>query len=186
MKLRSAVIRLAADNPALRPHLLPLLTSPAAVGNPVVPVQQVVQAPAQPIIVQSPPAQAPVIVMQQMGQPGQQVSVGTPAPVYTSMPPVAALDEGEGVFVTEATQQGFNKEFEPELTRMLQLGMTREQVANWAKTRLREGFKSKDSLYMILIRYQSTFESEVAYRLSLERAVDIWKVQGGTSAPIGG
>jgi hypothetical protein len=68
---------------------------------------------------------------------------------------------------------------------MLQLGMTREQVADWAKVRVRDAFRVKDSLYMILIRHQSTFESDEKFRLSLERAIDIWRVTGDTTVSSG-
>lgn len=66
---------------------------------------------------------------------------------------------------------------------MLQLGMTKDQVADWAKMRVRDAFRIKDSLYMILIRYQSTFENDEQFRLSLERAIDIWRVTEGNTAP---
>ena len=164
--------------------------SPAPVAAPAMPfIMQSAPAPA-PVIFQAPPAPAPVILM-----PGAVPPAPAPAPApapgpaaptgptFSAPPPTTLTDFGSGVFVTSRTQHGFDVDLAPEMTRMLQLGMTKDQVADWAKMRVRDAFRIKDSLYMILIRYQSTFENDEQFRLSLERAIDIWRVTEGNTAP---
>jgi hypothetical protein len=199
--LRSRLIRLAASRPELRAHLLPLLVPQDTPATPQIPVPatpvpqqpqpvQVMQpvAPAQPmpmgngfmqpVIVQAPVPPAPVVVVPGMA-PAQ--------PTFTGPPPSVLDDQSENeVFVTARAQHGFNVDLAPEMDRMLSLGLSREQVADWALKRLRDAFRTKDNLYMILIRYQSTFESDEKFRTILERAIDIWKQTGGVSASTGG
>ena len=95
--------------------------------------------------------------------------------MMTGVPETAEAPPAFGaMLVTERTQKGFETDLVPEMNRMLASGKTREQVAQEVIAMLRESFSKKDALYNILIRHQSTFESDHAYRESLERLVGVW------------
>lgn len=157
--------------PTYAPGAMPVILQPAP-------------APA-PVIFQSAPSPAPVILMQPPTYSPPPPVAAPPAPVAVdplnspSPPPPFA----DSVFVTNRAQKGFDTDLRPELERMIGR-MSRAQVALWAKESVRDAFASKDTLYLVLIRHQSTFESDDNYRLSLERAVDNWAAEGyGANQP---
>lgn len=150
-----------------QPYVSPNVPQTVQPQAPVMPNGPIIVQPAAPAIIMSAP-------------PPQYVPVAVPTP-DANPPPLPPVLEGAGlsdVFLTSRTQQGFLSDLAPEMDRMLSLGMTRPQVAEWAKIRLRDGFRHKDPLYMILIRHQSTFESDDLFRQGLERAIDVWRTQG--------
>jgi len=138
--------------------------------------------PQQPIIIQQQP-----MVMQQATPPMAVPGVGSlpmfmPAP--PAMSPNVTTDQipapGEAspalgaLFVTERTQRGFEHDLLPEMERLLVSGRARPQVATEILAMIDVAFRQKDLLYNILIRHQSTFESDAVYRESLERLVQAW------------
>ena len=60
------------------------------------------------------------------------------------------------------------------MDKLLNSGMTREQVARDMFHLVRDSFAKKDMLYNILIRYQSSFESNEAYLTNLESMIEAW------------
>jgi hypothetical protein len=88
--------------------------------------------------------------------------------VAEAPPPVGAM------FVTERTQRGFEHDLLPEMERMVASGATREQAGQEILGMIATAFRDKGLLYNILIRHQSTFESDAVYRESLERLVQAW------------
>lgn len=157
---RTALIDFLAANPGIAPQLLKLLSLEDYKPAPVV-----VQVMVGDGTVRTTPA-TPLAE-------GLHPTDGSPAP-----PVVADANEENPVFITDLTQRGFDDNLAPELDRMLTMGVSRAEVAVWAKIRLRDAFRVKDGLYLMLIRSQSTFETEEAFRLSLERAINIWERQG--------
>jgi len=146
-----------------------------------VPIQQ-----QSPIIIQQQPVIMPAQTPQFMGIPGivQQMNPGVVIPTAPVVPPgqsvtqVPVEESGSAPFgallVTERTQKGFEADLLPEMTRMLGSGTTREQVAAEIRGLVAQAFTAKNHLYNILIRHQSTFETDEEYRSSLEKLVQAW------------
>ena len=174
----------------------PYAPTPAPAPAPTYPAPPPYAPGAVPVILQSAPAPAPGI-FQSAPPPAPVVQVQPPANAPPPTPPMAApapvVDPlnrpsppppfADSVFVTNRAQKGFDTDLRPELERMIGR-MSRAQVAVWAKESVRDAFSSKDTLYLVLIRHQSTFESDDNYRLSLERAIDNWAAEGyGANQP---
>lgn len=154
---------------------------PAPAPEPVPAAPPVRPAPARPA------APAPVTPPPSATQP---VVAQPPPPVGiqqepTPPPPALETEPQSDIFVTNRTQRGFDADLAPELDRMLTLGWSRDQVAEWGKIRVRDAFRAKDSLYLILIRHQSTFEPEDRYRESIERAIENWRDRGNYQGQTG-
>jgi hypothetical protein len=189
LSLQARTLRLAATHPDLRSELNRLLQAtgntsviqqpPIVIQQPPVIVQQDAPAPAP-----AAPAVMPVPVVM---PPVAPLGVPAPAPLPTPAPAVPAAETTTQVpeepaapppvgalFVTERTQKGFEADLLPEMTRLVDSGMPREQVASDIVGMIRQSFTSKDHLYNILIRHQSTFETDEEYRNSLERLASAW------------
>ena len=200
--LRNRILRLAAKNASLRPELLRLLTARGLTPEEQTALQGANNGGTSviPIVIQAPPAapvqQAPIIVQQTApgaapaapmmvpvtpdattpwGMPAAPGTVSpnlttdqTPGAPESAGPPTAAL------LVTERTQKGFESDLKPELVRLHAEGLTREQSGSEILTLIQRAFTRKDLLYNILIRHQSTFETDAEYRESLERLVQAW------------
>lgn len=78
------------------------------------------------------------------------------------------------LFVPERAQHGFNSELVPEMNKLLSAGMSKEQVARDMLSLIQSSFAKKDTLYNILIRYQSSFESNKEYLDNIERLIEAW------------
>lgn len=202
--LRGQILRLAEKNPGLRPRLVQILREagglsegeeqviktanggvlPAAPGQPQpIVIQQVVHQgqPQPPVgapvgiitspLVQAPvpaavPAAAPPAVPGQLLTPNQSPE-GIPGQAAPAAP-VSALG------VPERAEHGFNAELVPEMQKLLAAGMSRPQVARDMLDLIKGSFAKKDSLYNILIRYQSSFESNEEYLENIERLIEAW------------
>jgi hypothetical protein len=161
----------------------PVAPQPVA-PQPVAPQAPVMMpaVPQQPIIIQQQP-----MVMQQAAPPAAVPGVGA-LPMFMPAAPatspntttdqIPALGEAPpalgALFVTERTQRGFEHDLLPEMERLLASGRSRQQVATEILAMIDVAFRQKDLLYNILIRHQSTFESDAVYRESLERLVQAW------------
>jgi hypothetical protein len=198
-RLRGKILRLAALHAGLRPRLTEILREaggltaaeeqtlktaddlviPPGQTQPIV-IQQVVNqgpapAPAAPIgLITSPiQAPAPVPVAVPVAPPvapaltPNQSTTGVPTPPQVT-PPVSSL------LVPERTTHGFNSELAPEMDKLLNSGMSREQVARDMFHLVRDSFSKKDMLYNIMIRYQSSFESNEDYLSNLESLIEAW------------
>ncbi|MDB4278139.1 hypothetical protein N9917_00915 [Deltaproteobacteria bacterium] len=184
-RLRSRLLRLAAQSPNLRERLIGMLK---ASGGLTRQEEKVIRANTNviqqaPIVVQ----QAPIVItngnpddaptsplLKPWGMPAAPSTV-SPNLTQSQMPEEVQAPPAFGVMlVTERTQRGFESDLVPEMERLLASGMTRLQVGEEVLLLLATSFSKKDMLYNILIRHQSTFESDDAYRQSLERLVGAW------------
>lgn len=162
--------------PPVAPQLAPPPPPPAPVAPPPIVVPQPAMYPMYPMPMPMVPMVAPVAApVAPVAIPATQYIPPVSTPTTNPTVPGTPVDSG---FTTARTQRGFEADMAPEMQRMLSLDMSRDQVAEWAKIRLRDGFKQKDQLYLILIRHQSTFEGDDQFRLSIERCIDIWRTQG--------
>lgn len=200
--LRGHILRLAVQNPNLRPKLVQLLREAgglsedeeqvlkkanqaipgAAPGQQPIVIQQVVhQGQPQPVaapvgIITSPLApvapEAPAVpVAAPPAVPGAPVPPNQSAigvPEDTPAAPVSALG------VPERAAHGFNAELLPEMQKLQAAGMAKPQVARDMLDLVKSSFAKKDSLYNILIRYQSSFESNEEYLENIERLIEAW------------
>jgi hypothetical protein len=201
--LRGHILRLAVQNPKLRPRLVQILREAGGLtedekrtlkrANQVIPgvapgqqpivIQQVVhqgqpQTPAAPVgIITSPlapvapeapavPVAAPAAVPGAAPVSPNQSPIGVPE--ETPAAPVSALG------VPERAAHGFNAELLPEMQKLLAAGMSKAQVARDMLDLVKSSFAKKDSLYNILIRYQSSFESNEEYLENIERLIEAW------------
>lgn len=199
--LRGRILRLAVEDAALRPKLVKILREAGGltagedrvlkVANGYIPA--VAPGQPQPIIIQqvvqgpNPAAGAPIGLIQ---SPAAPVPVA-PAPVVAPVAPLAApvgpnqstigipeqvapVAPVSGLFVPERAQKGFQSELYPEMQKLLGQGLTPEQVSSDMLVLLRDSFAKKDMLYNILIRYQSSFESNEDYQRNLENLIVAW------------
>jgi hypothetical protein len=197
--LRGQILRLAVEDAELRPRLVRLLREAGGLSEeeertikranaglipgqpqPIV-IQQVVNSgpplPAgqpvgiitSPVLPVAPPAAPPPVPAPApaVTSPNQS-PLGIPGPGAAPAAPISAL------FVPERAQHGFNAELVPEMNKLLASGMTKAQVARDMLTLLRSSFAKKDTLYNILIRYQSSFESNEEYLGNLESLIESW------------
>ena len=86
-----------------------------------------------------------------------------------------------GVF-NERTRSGFDSDLLPELDRMVSNGMPRDQAAGQMIAQINDAFKQKTHLYNVLIRHQSTFETDDVFRGGLIKAIQVWMSEGLTTA----
>lgn len=170
MTLRALTLRLAAQRPDLRSAIVQALDGLTlreravllASDNPRIrrEVLAAVRAANNTSVIQQAPIviQQPPIIVQQ-----------------TTAPAEPAAPQAPGVlFVTERTQKGFEADLLPEMERLLSQGVSRQQVGAQITALLQQSFAAKDHLYNILIRHQSTFESDPDYLQGLERLVQAW------------
>jgi hypothetical protein len=184
--LRSSLLRLALQNPALRKRLSGVLRASGGLTR----QEEAALRQANTSVIQQAPIviqQAPIVV-----QNGEAVDSAVP-PMLTAIPPVAtppmesanntvtqtpealqAPPAFSAMLVTERTQKGFETDLVPEMERLHALGKSRQAVGQEVVELIQKSFSKKDLFYNILIRHQSTFESDAAYRESLERLVGVW------------
>jgi hypothetical protein len=200
--LRGRILRLAVENPKLRPHLAELLreagglseTEKQALQQPLIhqpvispqqPVVQIVnQAPAAPVAPVAPAPVAPVAPPAPAPAPAAPApAVPAPAPPTSISPNQSTIGVPEAeapvapvssLFVPERAQQGFNAELLPEMEKLLAQGIPRAQIARDMLDLVQSSFSKKDTLYNILIRYQSSFEGNEEYLRNLESMVEAW------------
>lgn len=152
--LEERILRLAFENEGLRPVLLDVVRKGG--GTTVIPQAPIVIQQA-PIVIQ----QAPIVI--QNGQP--------PIPAA----PVAPAPQGVPMgLINERTRDGFDVELRPELERLLTTGLTREQAAGQLIEQVNAAFREKVHLYNVLIRHQSTFETDEVFREGLVKACQVW------------
>ena len=171
--LRARMKKLAEQDQALRPFLTEILEKTAREKTSTVVVRPapiiVKQAPiivndggntvSQPQVIQNPPGSLDPF-------PANSSVTGVPK---TQAPPMIS-----NLMSAEKAQNGFRIELQPELERLLSLGMTREEAARELTDVVEKAFQNKDMLYNILIRYQSSFEGDSRYLESLTSLIGTW------------
>ena len=80
--------------------------------------------------------------------------------------------------VPERAQRGFQDELLPELNRLSREGLDPIVAQAEVLKAVDSAFSRKDMLYNILIRYQSSFESDIEYKGNLERLIEAWSPGG--------
>ena len=188
--IRDHILRLAVEDPELRPHLTQILREAGGLSNeerdrlrraevvsqsPLIqdrPDQNAPVAPVAPVVQQVVPAQAPAT----QTSPGQGVVIqqvfnnGAPVP----QAPAPAAPAPSALTVPERAEHGFQVEVVPEMDKLLAAGMSKEQVGRDMLGLIQDSFAKKDTLYNILIRYQSSFESNEEYQENLVRLIESW------------
>jgi pyruvate/2-oxoglutarate dehydrogenase complex dihydrolipoamide acyltransferase (E2) component len=188
--IRDHILHLAVKDSELRPHLTRILREAGGLSNEeqerlrqaeVVSQAPLIQdtsgqnppvAPAAPVVQQVVPAQAPAA----QTSPGQGVVIqqvfnnGAPAP----QAPAPTTPAPSALTVPERAEHGFQVEIVPEMDKLLASGMSREQVGRDMLSLIQDSFAKKDTLYNILIRYQSSFESNEEYQENLARLIESW------------
>jgi len=178
--LRGHILRLAAQNLALRPQLIEILKEAGGISE-----QELMDfLPSLAPAAAAPHAVPPVVVQINNHQdaPGTTApSVVLPAAPVVAPAPVAAPAPEEpekapvsSMFVPERAQQGFNAELVPEMDKLVASGLPRDQVARDMLDLIQDSFTKKDSLFNILIRHQSSFESNEEYQMNMERMIEAW------------
>lgn len=164
--LRRALLRLAAEHPDMRSDLVRILRAdaqaPAAMAVPM----------AMPMMVM--PVMTPMMPMMPMAMPAP---APPPAPVKTVVVHTDAEPETPvpaAIGVPDRARQGFEVDLLPEMERLVAGGVSRQRVARHILGLIAEAFEKKNHLYNILIRSQSSFEGDGAYRRDLERLVEAW------------
>jgi len=200
--IRGKILRLAVQRPGLRPHLVHILreagglteaeekvlkkanggvTFPEAGGIITSPVAPVVTDRGQPIVIQQIVNQGPGAI---------QPAPAAPAPIAEAQRPLNESALGEtrtpsgdllvsALGVPERAAHGFNAELLPEMDKLLAAGLGPVQVGRDMWDLVQGSFSRKDSLYNILIRYQSSFESNEEYLGNFERLIEAWVTSNG-------
>lgn len=200
--LRGKILRLAVQSPGLRPSLTRVLREagglteaeekvlkkanggvafPEAGGIITSPVAPVVTDRGQPIVIQQIVNQGPGAI---------QPAPAAPAPIAEAPRPLNESALGEtrtpsgdlsvsALGVPERAAHGFNAELVPEMEKLLAAGLGPVQVGRDMWDLVKGSFSRKDSLYNILIRYQSSFESNEEYLGNFERLIEAWVTSNG-------
>jgi len=182
------------------------VTFPEAGGIITSPVAPVVTDRGQPIVIQqivnqgpgaiqpAPAAPAPIAEAQRplnesaLGE--TRTPSGAPAPIAEAQRPLNESALGEtrtpsgdlsvsALGVPERAAHGFNAELLPEMDKLLAAGLGPVQVGRDMWDLVQGSFSRKDSLYNILIRYQSSFESNEEYLGNFERLIEAWVTSNG-------
>ena len=192
--LRGSILRLARQDPELRPKLIGILREAGELTERE--AAEFLQPLLQPL---TPPAEPPVVVNIVNNQNNNGGSAEaeveaprvapapkalTPAPAPKALTPNQSPSGVPGtssveapvssLFVPERAQQGFNAELVPEMNKLVASGIPVAQVVQEMLTLIEGSFAQKDSLYNILIRYQSSFESNAEYLTNIERMIEAW------------
>ena len=96
----------------------------------------------------------------------------TGVPEDTEPAPVAVMG------VPERAQKGFEAELLPELNRLAESGVDPLAAQTEVLNAVDVAFTQKDMLYNILIRYQSSFESDAEYKANIEKLIEAWSAGG--------
>ena len=83
-----------------------------------------------------------------------------------------------GLGVSLKAKEAFVTDLLPELNRLVEGGKTPVRAAMEVMAAVDTAFEQKDSLYNVLIRSQSSFESDASYKDNLIALIESWVTEG--------